>query len=209
MSSYQYSAAYDSPRGSRERYQDELEDTGDLETPVQTKAPSIPTISVTSPAKKSRKSRRHSDSDTETQPAQMSSRSSKHHSSSSSSSSKKHSSSSKSKSKAKAKPELTDDWTDVTVPEERRRIQNRIAQRKFRKLEPSSSPPCSMSSWQALLIRVEQARRLVSRKNRLSAISATKTSREAVTTSQSPRTLAPTTSSCRASPGADPACSMS
>ena len=41
-----------------------------------------------------------------------------------SSSSKKHSSS---KNKAK-----NDDWTDVTEPEERRRIQNRIAQRKFR-----------------------------------------------------------------------------
>ncbi|GAP89164.1 putative basic leucine zipper transcription factor domain-containing [Rosellinia necatrix] len=43
------------------------------------------------------------------------------------SSSKKHSSKSGSKSKAK-----NDDWTDVTEPEERRRIQNRIAQRKFR-----------------------------------------------------------------------------
>lgn len=41
--------------------------------------------------------------------------------------SKKHSSKSKSKSKVK-----NDDWTDVTEPEERRRIQNRIAQRKFR-----------------------------------------------------------------------------
>ncbi|KAJ8120886.1 hypothetical protein ONZ43_g2523 [Nemania bipapillata] len=37
--------------------------------------------------------------------------------------------SSKSKSKAKAK---NDNWTEVTEPEERRRIQNRIAQRKFR-----------------------------------------------------------------------------
>ncbi|KAH8908680.1 hypothetical protein BR93DRAFT_496472 [Coniochaeta sp. PMI_546] len=43
------------------------------------------------------------------------------------SSSKRHSGSSKSKPKTK-----TDDWTDVTEPEERRRIQNRIAQRKFR-----------------------------------------------------------------------------
>ncbi|KAI0397279.1 hypothetical protein F5Y17DRAFT_455197 [Xylariaceae sp. FL0594] len=43
------------------------------------------------------------------------------------SSSKKHSSKSKSKSKVK-----NDDWTEVTEPEERRRIQNRIAQRKFR-----------------------------------------------------------------------------
>lgn len=63
--------------------------------------------------------------------------SSKHHSSSSSS--KKHSSSSSSRRHTK-----DDDWSDVTEPDERRRIQNRIAQRKFREsfLAPFHSSTC-------------------------------------------------------------------
>lgn len=74
----------------------------------------------------------HSSSDTETEthsnmPSGSSSKHHHHHSSSSSS--KKHgSSSSSSKHHSKG-----DDWSEVTEPEERRRIQNRIAQRKFRK----------------------------------------------------------------------------
>ena len=35
------------------------------------------------------------------------------------------------------------DWADVTDPEERRRIQNRIAQRKFRTYSPSPAPQTS------------------------------------------------------------------
>ena len=69
----------------------------------------------------------HSGSDTEKETSKMSSRISRRLSSSSIS--RKDKSSSKSKQK-------TDDWTDVTEPDERRRIQNRIAQRKF-----STSPP--------------------------------------------------------------------
>lgn len=71
-----------------------------------------------------------SDNETEDTANMPSSSSSKHHSSSSSSSSSKkhHSSSSSSKHHTQG-----DEWNEVTDPEERRRIQNRIAQRKFRK----------------------------------------------------------------------------
>ncbi|KAI0167094.1 hypothetical protein GGR52DRAFT_87766 [Hypoxylon sp. FL1284] len=47
------------------------------------------------------------------------------------SSEKKPESDSKKQSKSRSKP-TSDDWADVTEPEQRRRIQNRLAQRKFR-----------------------------------------------------------------------------
>lgn len=83
-------------------------------------------------SRQARKQSPHSGSETETEdhsnmPSGSSSKHHHHHHSSSSSSKKHGSSSSSSKHQPKG-----DDWSEVTEPEERRRIQNRIAQRKFR-----------------------------------------------------------------------------
>src|SRR6266566_535528 len=91
-------------------------ETEEPTTPPQSPPSRPPAISVT-PSEPAARTRHASGSDTERDSSKMASRPSKHHSSSGS---KKHHSSSK---KAKS-----DDWTEVTEPEERRRIQNRIAQ---------------------------------------------------------------------------------
>lgn len=102
-----------------------------------------------------------SDTERETSSAKMPSGSSRHHSSSSSS--KKHSSSS---SKHQSK---SDDWSDVAEPEERRRIQNRIAQRKFRKPafpSPSLSPFSTQTLTQIAPNTGEKAREQKERQER-------------------------------------------
>ncbi|KAK4203748.1 hypothetical protein QBC40DRAFT_166261 [Triangularia verruculosa] len=126
MFPYQYSHDTDytgvDPDYSRGYPDESLVDwDGAQDSTVYTPAPSsYSKNSRSSKRSKSSRATTYSGSDTETEEARMSSRSSKY----SGSSKKEKSSSPRSKE--------SDDWSAVTDPEMRRRIQNRIAQRKFR-----------------------------------------------------------------------------
>ena len=100
-----------------------------------------PKITVEPPSKpSSRSSKSRSGSDSSSKFSKMGEhRSSKHHDSKSSSKSSSKSTSKSSSKASSSKPEK-DDWSEVNEPDERRRIQNRLAQRKFRK---SFEPPLS------------------------------------------------------------------
>lgn len=104
--------------------------------------PEIPFITIVDPDQNPIvKDESSSGSGTETE--MSSSHRSSHHGHSSSSSKTKHTSSSSS---SKSKPSKKDDWSEITDPEERRRVQNRIAQRKFRKSPFSTNHQDSISN---------------------------------------------------------------
>ncbi|KAI3399280.1 hypothetical protein diail_7234 [Diaporthe ilicicola] len=116
--------------------QEEDERSEETLTPRQAHSPPEEQAPETAPerrhGRRAREQPSQSGSETETEghsnmPSGSSSKHHHHHHSSSSGSKKHGSSSSSSKHQSKG-----DDWSDVTEPEERRRIQNRIAQRKFR-----------------------------------------------------------------------------
>lgn len=92
-----------------------------------------PRITIEPPSKpSSRSSKSRSSSDSSSKSSKMGEhRSSKHHDSKSSSKSSSKSTSKSSSKASSSKPEK-DDWSEVNEPDERRRIQNRLAQRKFR-----------------------------------------------------------------------------
>lgn len=106
--------------------------------------------------RKSKSKKDQSGSDTETEGPKMSSRSSK--TSSPSESTKKHGSS-------RHRAPQNEDWTEVTDPEERRRIQNRIAQRKFR----MSPIPLRPAAWLFFSICGENTYMLTNRKKKQEA----------------------------------------